>query len=223
MRLEHAPGDKLFVDYAGLTMSIVDRGSGEVQSGADLRRRARREQLHLRRGEPDPDGRRLARRSRPCARVLRRRDAGDRAGQPEERRRPRLSLRARAQPELPGLRRALRRGDPAGPGAQAARQGQGRGRRAGHRALDPGAASPLHVLLPRRAQRRVVGRARTLQRPAALARRGLPAQPLPRARPAGAQAVAGRALRVRRPGRRPRCTSTTTSRSSAGTTPCRTG
>ncbi len=32
MRFEHAPGDKLFVDYAGLTMSIVERGSGEVHS-----------------------------------------------------------------------------------------------------------------------------------------------------------------------------------------------
>jgi transposase len=32
MRFEHAPGDKLFVDYAGLTMSIVERGSGEVQT-----------------------------------------------------------------------------------------------------------------------------------------------------------------------------------------------
>ena len=32
MRFEHAPGDKLFVDYAGLTMSIVERDSGEVQT-----------------------------------------------------------------------------------------------------------------------------------------------------------------------------------------------
>jgi transposase len=31
-RFEHAPGDALFVDYAGLTMSIVERGSGEVQA-----------------------------------------------------------------------------------------------------------------------------------------------------------------------------------------------
>jgi transposase len=31
MRFEHAPGDKLFVDYAGKTMAIVDRHSGEVQ------------------------------------------------------------------------------------------------------------------------------------------------------------------------------------------------
>lgn len=32
MRFEHAPGDKLFVDYSGLTMQIVDRASGEVQT-----------------------------------------------------------------------------------------------------------------------------------------------------------------------------------------------
>lgn len=32
MRFEHAPGEKLFVDYSGLTMSIVDRASGEVHS-----------------------------------------------------------------------------------------------------------------------------------------------------------------------------------------------
>jgi transposase len=32
MRFEHAPGDKLFVDYAGLTMSIVERGNGEAQT-----------------------------------------------------------------------------------------------------------------------------------------------------------------------------------------------
>jgi len=30
MRFEHAPGDKLFVDYAGLTIGITDRYSGEV-------------------------------------------------------------------------------------------------------------------------------------------------------------------------------------------------
>jgi transposase len=31
MRFEHTPGDKLFVDYAGKTMAVVDRHSGEVQ------------------------------------------------------------------------------------------------------------------------------------------------------------------------------------------------
>jgi len=31
MRFEHTPSDKLFVDYAGQTMAVVDRHSGEVQ------------------------------------------------------------------------------------------------------------------------------------------------------------------------------------------------
>jgi transposase len=31
MRFEHTPGDKLFVDYAGKTMAVVDRHSGEIQ------------------------------------------------------------------------------------------------------------------------------------------------------------------------------------------------
>jgi transposase len=31
MRFEHVPGDRLFVDYSGLTMDIVDRTSGEVR------------------------------------------------------------------------------------------------------------------------------------------------------------------------------------------------
>ena len=30
MRFEHAPGDKLFVDYAGLTVAIIDRRTGEA-------------------------------------------------------------------------------------------------------------------------------------------------------------------------------------------------
>jgi transposase len=31
MRFEHVPGEKLFVDYAGKTMAVVDRHSGEVK------------------------------------------------------------------------------------------------------------------------------------------------------------------------------------------------
>jgi transposase len=31
MRFEHTPGDKLFVDYAGKTMAVVDRDTGEIQ------------------------------------------------------------------------------------------------------------------------------------------------------------------------------------------------
>lgn len=32
MRLVHAPGDKLFVDYAGQTAEVVDRHTGEVRA-----------------------------------------------------------------------------------------------------------------------------------------------------------------------------------------------
>lgn len=32
LRLEHAPGDKLFVDYAGMTMPVIDRHTGDIQS-----------------------------------------------------------------------------------------------------------------------------------------------------------------------------------------------
>ena len=42
LRQQHTPGDKLFVDYAGQTMPVIDRLSG-----------ARRLQLHLRRGNVD--------------------------------------------------------------------------------------------------------------------------------------------------------------------------
>jgi hypothetical protein len=31
MRFEHVPGEKLFVDYAGKTMAVVDRHTGEIQ------------------------------------------------------------------------------------------------------------------------------------------------------------------------------------------------
>ena len=30
LRLEHVPGDKLFVDYAGLTMPVIDPRTGEI-------------------------------------------------------------------------------------------------------------------------------------------------------------------------------------------------
>ena len=31
LRFEHAPGDKLFVDYAGLTMSVIEATTGEAR------------------------------------------------------------------------------------------------------------------------------------------------------------------------------------------------
>ena len=52
LRQVHVAGEKLFVDYSGHTMEVVDGLTGEVLTRADLRRRARRLELHLRRGEP---------------------------------------------------------------------------------------------------------------------------------------------------------------------------
>jgi transposase len=34
MRQTHTPGEKLFVDYAGNTVSIIDRGTGEIRAAA---------------------------------------------------------------------------------------------------------------------------------------------------------------------------------------------
>jgi len=34
MRQTHTPGKKLFVDYAGITVSITDRGTGEIREAA---------------------------------------------------------------------------------------------------------------------------------------------------------------------------------------------
>ena len=64
------------------------------------------------------------------------------------------------------LARALRHDDPAGAAAHAARQGEGRGRRADRAALDPRAAAQRDLLLARRAQRAHRRAARRAQRAA---------------------------------------------------------
>jgi transposase len=61
MRQAHAGGEKLFVDYAGDRRPADRRGPGRV----DIRRRARRVELHLRRSDLDAGAGRLDR--RPCA------------------------------------------------------------------------------------------------------------------------------------------------------------
>ena len=73
MRQTHGAGEKLFVDYAGTTLQVIDAATGEVHRGAALRRRARRLELHLRRGDLDPGAGRLDRRAHARLRVHRRR------------------------------------------------------------------------------------------------------------------------------------------------------
>ena len=115
--------------------------------GAALRRRARRLELHLRRGDLDAGALRLDRRALPGAVLFRRRARPDRLGQPQGRRHPRLLLRAGGEPHLRRHGRALRHRGGSGAAAQAARQGKGRGCGADRRALDHRAAEEPQVLL----------------------------------------------------------------------------
>ena len=60
MRQIHIAGEKLFVDYAGGTVPIIDAATGEITQAADLRGHAGRVELHLRlrhrRARPPPTG-----------------------------------------------------------------------------------------------------------------------------------------------------------------------
>ena len=55
MRQEHRAGEKLFIDYAGQTVPVVDRDTRRRATGAGFRGRARGLELHLRRGHLDAD------------------------------------------------------------------------------------------------------------------------------------------------------------------------
>jgi hypothetical protein len=121
-------GEKLFVDYAGQTVPIVDAATGEITPGADLRGHAGRVELHLRLRHAAPDHRRLDRRAgHPGAGVHRRRAPPDRARpDPRAHQAPR-PLRPQPNRLLRGVRPTLRlRGAGRAPGAPA-RQAQGRG------------------------------------------------------------------------------------------------
>src|SRR5215211_1976182 len=89
-------------------------------AGAGLRRGDGRLQLHLRRGDADPEPAGLDRGACPCACLHGRRAGTAGARQPEGRGRPRQLVRARAQPDLSRPGDALPHGDPADPHAQAA-------------------------------------------------------------------------------------------------------
>ena len=61
LRQEHRAGEKLFVDYAGATIADSGSGSRRNPAGAAIRRRARRQQLHVRRSNLDTGPGRLDR------------------------------------------------------------------------------------------------------------------------------------------------------------------
>ena len=72
MRQTHRAGEKLFVDYAGQTVPIVDPQTGEAHDAQIFVAVLRRLQLHLRRGHLDAATPGLDRLTRPCLLLLRR-------------------------------------------------------------------------------------------------------------------------------------------------------
>ena len=54
LRQVHVAGEKLFVDYSGHTMEVIDGLTGEVLTAQIFRRRTRRLELHLRRSDLHP-------------------------------------------------------------------------------------------------------------------------------------------------------------------------
>ena len=165
MRQTHAAGEKLFVDWAGDTVPVFDAATGMERSRPHLRRGAGGVQLHLRRGPLERGAAGVDRRPRQRLHRHWRRTRRRGVRQPQGRRHRDLSLRARHQPHLPGSRHPLRHGDPAHPAEETARQGQGRGGRAHHRALRASALAQPALLLAVRAQCGNPGDRRRSQRP----------------------------------------------------------
>ena len=129
MRQHHVAGDKAFVDYSGKRIGIADPETGEIREaeifvgvlGASNLTYA---EATWTQSLPDWTGAhvRMFRFFGGAPKLL-----GSR--QSQERRQQGLVLRPRDQPDLRRDGRALRRRRPAGAPLQAARQGQGRGRR----------------------------------------------------------------------------------------------
>ena len=202
MRQHHAAGDKVFVDYSGKKVPIVDPDTGVVRE-AEIFVAVLGASPHLRRGNLEPGAARLDRGARASVPLPRRRAAPHRARQPEERDPQGLVLRPRDQPQLRHDGGPLRRRRPAGETKEAARQSQGRGRGPLRPDLHPRPAATADVLLARRGQRRDRQRDGAHQCPRHAPSRGQPARALREHRAASPATAAERRLRVCRVAARP--------------------
>ena len=128
------------------------RGDRRGADSAAVRRCPRRVELYLCRGYLDAGPCRLDRLAHARFCFFRRRAGDGGVRQSEVRRHQGVLLRAGGEPQLRRDGSALRHGRGAGAALQAARQGQGRGRRAGGDALDHRQAAQPPLLLVRRAQ-----------------------------------------------------------------------
>lgn len=91
MRQLHKAGEKLFIDYCGPTVEVIDHTTGEVP-GTDLCRRPWGFQLYLRRGHLEPGFAGLDRLTPAGLALLRRRASPAGTGQSQKRHHQSLSL-----------------------------------------------------------------------------------------------------------------------------------
>lgn len=151
LRQVHVAGEKLFVDYAGRTMQVMDPLTGEVRTaqifvavlGASNFTYAEATWTQT---LPDWIGAHVR------AFLPGRHGAPSGQRPSESRGHQGLLPRTHGEPHRCRSRPPLRNGNRPGPTLQAARQSQGRGRRANRRALDPGALAQSSLLLARRPQ-----------------------------------------------------------------------
>ncbi len=220
LRQTYPAGERLFVDYAGMTMPVSDPAGGEAVRRPDLRGGARGESLPVRRSHAHPAAPRLDRLAHPHLRAPGRGDRDPLSRQPEERRDAGVPVRAGREPDLSGHGPVLRGGRDPAPAAQAARRRQGGKRGADRRARSAGPAAGPDVLLAGRVEPGDVGAVGEGQPPALPEAGLLPAGPVHRTGQAGLEAAAGGALRAAPTSSTRPSTSTTTSRSSGTTTAC---
>ena len=202
MRQAHPAGERRFVDYAGqrwrwwtaVPASCARRRCSSLCWASNY--------TYAEATRTEPAG--LDRFARAHAGVPRRRSAADRAGQPARRRLAANWYEPGINPTCRDPGGALRHGDPADASAAAPRQGQGRGRRAGGGALDPGAAAQPALLLAGRTQPCDRGPGSRPQCAADAQAWRQPPSALRGAGPAGAVAATGGALRLRRVAHPPR-------------------
>ena len=100
LRQEHRAGEKLFVDYAGQTIPVQSPYEWRDARSAVVRRRTRRQQLHLRRGDLDAGVGDWYRFPHPSFRVHGRSQRDRGAGQSEVRQHKDLPLRAGRESHL---------------------------------------------------------------------------------------------------------------------------
>jgi len=149
MRQTHAPGEKLFVDYAGTTLSVIDPDTGEIRPaqlfvavlGASNYTFAEATWTQT---LPDWLGSHVR-----AMEFARRRPRDRRFRQSQEWPQEAGLVRTRPQPELSGLGEPLRRCRHSGTGQKAQGQSQGRRRRAGRQSLDHRRAPEPALFQPR--------------------------------------------------------------------------